>query len=134
MQAGRHHKDPRQSCPLTSPPPAPRLAPPPQQIRGAQQDTGPSPDYPDLGKERWLGLLVAPTPSLYRACSPQRPPPPPPPFWQKAEGGWEEPPQSQSPWGGLYLDVKSNDTSPRCPPSHLPDTVRSPGTEGRAYI
>lgn len=47
-----------------------------------------------------------------------------------AGGSWEEQPQSQTPWGGLYLDVKSNDTSPRHPSSPLPNAVKSPGREG----
>lgn len=47
-----------------------------------------------------------------------------------AGGSWEEQPQSPTPWGQLYLDVKSNDTSPQSPASRLPNVVKSPGREG----
>lgn len=47
-----------------------------------------------------------------------------------AEGSWEEHPQSQTPWGGLYLDIKSNDTSPQPSLPRLPNAVKSPGREG----
>lgn len=52
------------------------------------------------------------------------------PLLVPAEGSWEEQSLSQTPWGGLYLDVKSNDTSPLSPPSFLLNSVKSPGTEG----
>lgn len=47
-----------------------------------------------------------------------------------AGDSWEEQPQSPTPWGQLYLDVKSNDTSPQSPASRLPNVVKSPGREG----